>query len=220
MQAPIEVDYSYSSVPYVIMNKLNSLPDTVACDFEAALRYTPEHLAEVRAYLDANPDLPKYQQTILRAKLKATALSHPYYVWVTHLSIAWSESESFVAILDKQSTRDLVFNWLVTTDRKQIWHNASFDFKHLHYRTNKFPPSFEDTQLLAKTLVNHVDVWRANTGLKELAGHRYGSWGVSSELFTLANLHDETLLKYAATDSCATYFLWEAINRKIKEEST
>lgn len=105
----------------------------------------------------------------------------------------------------------------VSTTQQQIWHNASFDFRHLYYHTGKMPLNYEDTQLLAKTILNHVEVHKAQTGLKQLAGHKYGAWGLSEDNFTLEHMYDERMLLYAATDSCATYWLWESINRHIKE---
>jgi len=218
MQSPIEIEHSYSAIPYVILNKLNSLPDTVACDFEAALRYRPDELEAWKLQLEEDKELSQADRIAINARLKATALSHPFHVVLTHFSIAWSDHEAFVAILETKKARDVVLQWLVTTDRLQIWHNASFDFKHIYYHTRKFPLRFEDTQLLAKTLVNHVDVWRAKVGLKELAEHVYGGWGVSSELFTLANLRDKVLLKYAGVDACATFWLYEAIKKKLAKE--
>ena len=88
----------------------------------------------------------------------------------------------------------------------------SYDFKHIYYYTKRFPINYEDTQILAKTLINHVNTFKAKTGLKELAGHMYGSWGISSDNFDLSRMYDEHVLKYAAIDSCATLWLWNYIN--------
>lgn len=146
--------------------------------------------------------------------LNATALDHCSHTTVTHCSIAISESEAYVFILDNDRIRDLVFNFLVTTEQVQILHNASFDFRHLYYYTKKFPKNYEDTALLTKTLVNHVETWRAGTKLKDLAGHWYGDWALSSDSFVLEQMYEPTMLKYSATDSCATYKLHQFVNEQ------
>jgi len=92
---------------------------------------------------------------------------------------------------------------------------ASFDFKHIHYYTGRMPLNYEDTQIRAKCLINHVDTWKANTGLKQLAGHIYGDWGISSDNFTIDQMHEDHVIKYACIDACATYWLYNAISRKV-----
>ena len=97
---------------------------------------------------------------------------------------------------------------------------TTFDFKHIYYHTGKFPPNYEDSSILAKCILNHVDVDQATVGLKELAGKMYGSWSVSPDNFSKAQMYDPTLLLYAATDACATYWLWHSIQRHVKETLT
>src|SRR5690606_35982680 len=112
-----------------------------------------------------------------------------------------------------------VMEWLITTNVKQIWHNACYDFRLLYYATGKFPKNFEDSQIFAKTVFNHVDTFKARTGLKELAGAAYGAWGITEyDFFTLDNMYNETLLKYAATDACATVWVWERLVEFYQEE--
>jgi hypothetical protein len=217
MQQPIKVNYKSTNVPYTAIQWLRGLPDLIACDFETAIKYTPEQLAAFQAELETDP--PKLRAVELRSKLAATALDHPSHVTITHLSVAWSESDSFVIILDTPRITDIVTNFLVTTTKTQIWHNASYDFRHLHYRTGKFPPNYEDSQLRAKCIVNHVDILKAKTGLKDLAGQWYGQWAVAAENFSLANIYDENLIHYAAIDSCATYKLFHSIGAHVENSS-
>lgn len=96
---------------------------------------------------------------------------------------------------------------------------SSYDFRQIYYRTGKFPPSFEDTQLLAKCILNHVETYKAKTGLKELAGHWYGDWGISADNFTLSQQFDPTVLRYAATDACATFKLYTSIQTHLQESA-
>lgn len=147
---------------------------------------------------------------------EATGLGHPSKETLTHLSFANSESHGRVIVFENKKIEQVVLNWLTTTKIPQIWHNASYDFKFIWHRTGKFPLVYEDTAILAKTITNHVNVFKSKVGLKELMGHYYGDWAVSSELFSLDNLKNETLIKYAAIDACATYKLWNQIQEYIK----
>ena len=209
MYQPIIVNYQSTSSAYVANQWLRTLPDLIACDTEAAIKFTPEQLTAMQAELDASPPLRRAIE--LRACLSATALSHPYYVDLTHVQIAWSDSDAYVFILDNKRITDLVLNFLVSTTRTQIWHNATFDFKHIYYHTGKFPPNYEDSSLLAKCILNHVDTNLATVGLKELCAKWYGAWSVASDHFTKDKIYDPTLLLYAATDACATFKLYHSI---------
>lgn len=209
MYQPIIVNYQSTSSAYVANQWLRTLPDLIACDTEAAIKFTPEQLTAMQAELDTVPPLRRAIE--LRAALSATALSHPYYVDLTHVQIAWSESDAYVFILDNKRITNLVLNFLVSTTRTQIWHNATFDMKHIYYHTGKFPPNYEDSSILAKCILNHVDVDQATVGLKELAGKWYGQWAVSPDYFDKSQMYDPDLLLYAATDSCASYKLYQSI---------
>lgn len=93
----------------------------------------------------------------------------------------------------------------------------SYDFRHLYYHTGKFPINYEDSQILAKTLINHVDTFKARTGLKELQGHKYSAWGISSDNFTLAQMNEPHVLHYAAIDAAATYDLWQYLQSQCDD---
>lgn len=209
MIQPINVTYKATSSAYVANQWLRSLPELIACDFETAVKYTPEQLASFQKQLDAATTMR--ERIHLESLVNATALDHPSKVDITHFQVAWSESEAYVFILDNKRIHDLVLYWLVTTDRKQIWHNASFDFKHIHYHTGKFPRDYEDSALMAKSILNHVETNRAKVGLKELASKWYGSWAISPDHFTKDQMYDPQVLLYAATDPCATFKLYKSI---------
>jgi len=217
MQQSIKVTYQSTKSAYTANQWLRSLPALFAADFETAIRYTPADLASMQAELDTNP--PKRRRIELESKLRATALDHPSHVVLTHCSIAISDSEAYVFILDNPRITNLILNFLVTTKKQQIWHNASYDFKHIYYHTGKMPISYEDTQIYAKTILNHVETWKANTGLKELAGKWYGNWAISADNFDLSTIYDEHVHHYAAIDACATYKLFDSINTYVKESN-
>ena len=212
MIQPIKVIYQSTNNVYQANQFLLALKQRqlLACDFEAAVKYSAEEREAMQAELDSEPT--RLRAIDLQASLAATALDHPSRVQLTHLSVAWSPSEAYVFILDNPKITKLVLQFLVTTPIRQIWHNATFDFKHIYYHTKRMPINYEDTQILAKTILNHVDTSKAKTGLKELAGKWYGAWGISADYFDLTEMYNPDVLLYAATDSCATFKLWESIN--------
>lgn len=213
MQSTIKVNYQYTNNAFTAQKWLATLPNVFAADFEVANKYTEQQRAEFTYIIEHSTD--KLARIAAKSKLDSNQLGHPSHNELTHLQIAWSESEAYVFILDNRSILNVILNFLIRTPSKQIWHNASYDFRYIHYLTGKFPINYEDTQILAKTIVNHVDVHKARTGLKQLAGHRYGSWGISSDNFTKEQMYDEQVLTYAATDSCATYWLWTEIQANL-----
>ena len=85
------------------------------------------------------------------------------------------------------------------------------------HNTGKLPTDYEDSQILAKTLLNHVDNSKSATGLKHLMGYKFGAWAVSSDNFTLANMYSPELIHYAAIDACATLTLWNEITSFLKD---
>ena len=208
---PIKVTYKVARSAFKASQFLDEIKqaDLFAADFEASVKYTPEQRQAMQAELDTNPS--KLRAIQLRSALDATALDHPSHCTLTHLSIATNDHSAYVFILDNRQITNLVLEFLVTTPIKQVWHNASYDFKHLLYHTGRMPLNYEDTQIFAKCLVNHVDTYKANTGLKELCGSTYGAWSLSSDNFDLSHMYDETMLQYAAIDSAATFWLYNKL---------
>lgn len=162
----------------------------------------------IKETLDSLPD-------VFAADLETTGLGHVSKEEVTHLSIGVSEDEAIVFIIQDIPMLLELFSFLVETDKKQIWHNASFDFRYIYYYTNKFPKNYEDTQQFAKCLLNHAESYKANTGLKELAEHEYGDWAISVDNFKVEQKRDEKVIYYAGVDSCATLWLWNKINKEV-----
>jgi hypothetical protein len=212
----IQVTYEKTNDAQQARVWLNSLPDLIAADFETAVRYTSQELEEAKANLE-NPHIPKKDAIYYKAMLKATALGHPSHCTITHCSIAWTKENAYVFIIDNQDIADVVLDFLVETEKTQVWHNYSYDGRFLRYYAGKDAKNVEDTQIFAKTLLNHVDVLKARTGLKELAGDDYGAWGITADNFVLSQQYEEHVIKYAAIDACATYKLWQDINKYTAE---
>lgn len=221
----IHVTYEATDCPIHARNFLGKLSKepVVGCDFEVAVRYSSEELAHYQHILDTSTD--KFARVDAQSRLNATALDHPSHCQLTHFTIAASEDTGYCIIMSNPEVTQLVLDYLTTTKQTQVWHNASYDFRHIYYHTNKFPLIYEDTQILAKTLLNHVNTWKANVRLKHLAGDWYGDWGISADNFTIEQMYEPHVLKYATTDACATYKLWyfmqdqcNNIDQLIKEE--
>jgi hypothetical protein len=190
--------------------------DAIACDFETAIKFSPEDLTKLRQIVeDKDTDYVERKQAI--AALSATPLDHPAYSVITHCSMAVNDHEGFTFNLDNDDIIRVVLGFLVTSDVKQIWFNASYDFLHLYFHTGKMPKNYEDAQIYVKTVFNHVEPQKAKASLKELAGSSYGPWGLSSDYFNLSNRYDPTLLLYAATDACATMWVWERILEGVND---
>lgn len=186
-----------------------------AFDFETASRYT---LSEKQRFTDTLSYASKWKRIQLQQKIDSDGLSHPSLSIPTHLSFATSRTKGRCIILTGD-LRSAVLQWLVDTDITQIWHNASFDFRHIRYHTGAIPRDYRDTQILAKTLLNHVDVFQAKSGLKELMFHEYGDWALSELPFTLENVLDERMIRYACIDASATVGLWDDIQSDLRSDT-
>ncbi len=188
-----------------------------AWDFEVAVKFTKEELEGFKEELLRPPT--KQRKIELEACLSATALGHPSYCTITHCSIAISDREAYVFILDNPAITKRVLNFLSTSTQKQLIHNATFDFKHLYFHTGKMPSNYEDTQIFAKTILNHVEVHKATTGLKELVTC-YGQWGIAVENFSIEHMYAPHVLKYSATDACACFYLYEGLLEHCNTSNT
>lgn len=211
VQRTIKVEFESTNDPVIAYNWLNSLPDTFSSDFETAIRYTDKEVTEAKEKM-LDTKFSKKERVAYQVIANATALGHPYHCTITHCSVAYSNKNAYVFIIDSQEIADTVLGFLTSTEKKQVWHNYCYDGKFLCYYANGNAKNVEDTQVLSKTLINHVQVFKAKTGLKHLMGEFYGDWGISADNFTLAQQHDPEVIKYAAIDACATFKLWEHLN--------
>lgn len=215
MDSPIVVNYEYTNNLYKAKQWLNNLPDLFAADFEVASKFTKKQKEVLKLRLENCYNNEK--QRILLQQITSDGLSHPSLTVITHLSVGWTDRDSYVIVCDTEQIRELILNFLITTNKLQLWHNSIFDFKHIKYHTNVIPLNYLDTQLLAKSILNDADSFKDRTGLKELMSYAYGSWAVAKESFTLEEMWDENMLRYAATDPCATYKLYQDILEGLEQ---
>lgn len=214
----VEVTYQSTSNPLIANQWLTSITTPIiACDFETASRYSDQDKEQLSAQLLTLPP-SSLDYHMLKQKIASDGLSHPSLSRLTHFSLAISESFAYVFIIDSQRMHDLILSWLVRTSITQVWHNFSFDARYIYYHTNKFPIDYQDSQILSKTILNHVNNQRSQTGLKHLMGYKYGSWAISSDNFHLSQMYEDHVLYYAAIDSCACLALWQELQDYIKED--
>lgn len=65
--------------------------------------------------------------------------------------------------------------------------------------------------LLAKCILNDANQFKNDVRLKSLMAYAYGAWAIAKDNFTLDEMYDENMIKYSATDACATYKLYQDI---------
>ena len=206
-----QVNYQSTNNVFQASLWLRKLPATVALDFETASNWSDEEKQIYRDQLTNDDSLSFRERRLLQQRIDSDGLSHPSLSRITHMSLAISDSTAYVFVIDNRLIERMLMNWLITTTIKQIWHNAGFDFKLIMYRTGKCPLNYEDTQIQTKCLINHCENQKSKTGLKELMGHRYGSWGISEDNFNISQMYEPRVLQYAATDACATYSIYEQL---------
>ena len=196
----------------LFMEAVSNLPATIACDFEAASKYTDEEKAVFKEQLELVDDVSK-EGIELRQKISSSGLSHPELVRITHLSIATAEDESYVLAMT-EAMEIPVCEWLVSIDNLQVWHNLSFDAKLIYNRTGRLPKNYDDSMLMWWTVLNNADTTKAKVGLKTLASNVYADWGEDiKEKFNLAYIYDYDLNYYAGIDTQACLYLHTEILR-------
>lgn len=215
MNQPIKVEFEYTNNLYKTKKQLEKLPDLIACDFEIASRFTAKEKLFIKTKLEEY-NLDNETRRILLQQYTSNGLSHPSLTVITHFSVAWSDHESYVVVCDTPYIRQFILNFLISTDRTQIWHNAPFDFKHIFFNTNNIPKRFIDTLLKAKCILNDANPFRDKVNLKDLMGYAYGPWAIAKEEFTIEEMWTEEMLRYTATDSCACMKLCNDIDISLQ----
>lgn len=195
--------YDYTDDVNIANQWLSELTETTAFDFEVASKYNKTNRKEAVKSLSS---IDEYKIAY------TTGLSYPSMTKLTHLGFSNKEDYGRVIILKNDEITKVVLDYLVNTDIKQIWHNATFDFRHILYYTNKLPKNYEDTRLIVKSKKNNVDQFLGSTSLKLLMKKYYGEWEKERVDFEIENMYDNTLIKYTAIDVCATYKLYKILS--------
>ncbi|MCL2313057.1 MAG: hypothetical protein FWC41_11365 [Firmicutes bacterium] len=213
MEYPIQINYKYTNNMFRAKQWLDDLPDLFAADFEITSRFTQKEKELFKVRLKFEKD--RHKRILLHQYINSDGFSHPSLTQITHFSVAWNDRDSYCIILDNVGITSLILNFLVETEKTQLWHNLVFDAKHIFYYTDKIPKKYIDTQLLAKSLLNNANALKDKTGLKELMEYAYGAWALQKENFILEEQWNTNMIKYSATDPCATYKLYMDIQEEL-----
>ena len=209
----IKVDYKVYTTLYTALKALNGLPDLISFDMETQSVYSLDERAEAKELLKCcKTDMTDEDMRLCKLVRNSSGLSHPKLTKVTHFIFGVSKSESIVVICYDKKVEKAICDWVINYKGKLITHNSLFDLKFVHHVTGKFPIDFEDTQLLAKCLINDTKVWNAKTGLKDLMAEYYDPKWTMIESYDIQDYKDEAFLRYSAIDGAATYYLWELLN--------
>jgi len=202
--------YKVISTIYEARKALEAITDPIGFDLETRSIYSKEDRALAKTLLSDDKSIQELNP--LAVVESSSGLSHPSIIRVTHIIISLSEEFSYIFISDDKLEK-FIFDWLVTTDIKIIIHNSSFDLKIVHHRTGKFPKDFEDTQQLAKVLINDCNNYNSRTGLKVLVGSHYPpKWSIKEETdYEVEDLRDKDFLEYCAIDGIAILYLWKEL---------
>jgi hypothetical protein len=200
--------------PWQIHKKLIELSDIrlMSFDIETKGLYSHDQRKEALQLLDQNVDL--YTHKLASVVANNSGLSFPSLVRTTHFIFGLSNSHSVILIPQNKHGEMLVWNWLKKYTGKLLIHNSLFDLKVMYHRVRTLPKNYDDTALMAKTLVNNSDVWKAKIGLKDLMGGYYHpSWALF-EAYEPEDDLNEDFINYAAIDGAATYYLHQLIQEK------
>lgn len=207
----INVDREVYWTPWTIQQKLVELTDVpeMAFDIETMGLYTKEQRKEALKLIDEDLDL--YSHKLVSIVANNSGLSFPSLIKTTHFIFGLSEDNSIIMVPPTKHSELLIWNWLRNYRGKLLIHNTLFDLKVMFHRIGDLPYDYDDTALMAKTLINNSDVWRAKIGLKDLMGEYYSPAWSMFDSYEPENPLEPKFLDYAAIDGAATYHLHQLI---------
>jgi len=170
----IKVDFKVFATRFSIqkqLDKMSSIP-ALSFDTETQSKYSKEDKEEARNLLKKSiDDLSPEDIRHCKLAIRSSGLSYPDIVKITHFQFGFNDHESVVFIAYDEVTEKMICDWVAEYKGKLLIYNTLFDLKLIYHRTGgKLPLDIEDTQLLARTLVNDADDFQCRTGLKVLAG--------------------------------------------------
>ena len=197
-----------------ILPKILSEHKVLSLDTETRSVYDKETRAEASAFLkEAHVKDSLYKQA--RVVAASTGLSFPSIVKTTHFIFGESRSKSHIIICDSAAKEMLVWKAIAEYEGLFLIHNSLFDLKIMFQRMGCLPKNFIDTALLVKCFINHVNIWKSKTSLKELMGQYYNpKWALMND-YEPENLKHSDFLDYAAIDGAATFYLWELAQEEL-----
>ena len=216
----IEVKFKFYTTRYGIAKALDKLADReiMSLDFEVQSIFSVDERTEAKELVKKYQiDLSKEDLRLSKVVARCSGLSHPSITKVTHTIFGLSENESVVLVINDRKTEQYIMDWIVNFKGKLIIHNSLFDLKLVHHRTGRFPKDYDDTQLLARCLVNHTRDWECKTGLKHLmAGYYDPKWQLI-ESYDIIDFKNKDFLRYCAIDGASTMKLWNDLQEACND---
>lgn len=213
----IDVSYEVYSSPYMIKKELNRLlrsNQIMSFDVECRSVYDKDTREEADTYLknvSTNDDY--YKQA--RLVSESSGLSFPSIVRTTHFIFGTSRSESVIFICETDEMEMYLWEKIAEYKGLILIHNSLFDLKIMYQRIRKLPQNFIDTALFVKSMINHVDIWKAKTGLKVLMANYYDPKWSLMEDYEPEDYKDKEFLNYCGIDGAACYYLYELILEEL-----
>ena len=214
----IDVKYTLYTSSYNIRKQIAKLLERcniLAFDVETRSVYDKDERAEAKEYLkDSNPSDSLYKHA--RVVSESSGLSFPTLVRTTHFIFGESRDTSHVVVCTTPELEMFLWNLVADYKGKLLVHNSLFDLKIMFERAGKLPVNFYDTALMVKCLINHVNIWKAKTGLKVLMGEYYiPKWSLMED-YEPENLKKKDFIIYCAIDGASCFYLYELIQEELK----
>ena len=189
----------------------------LSLDVECRSVYDKTDRAEAKMYLkDAHPSDTYYKQA--RVVSESSGLSYPSITKTTHFIFGVSKNEVYTFICSTPKIEMFIWKQIVAYLGTFLIHNVGFDLKICFERTGKLPKKFIDTMMLAKCLINHVNIWKSKTGLKDLVADYYPpSWAIHTD-YEPKDLKDPDFLKYCGFDGSAVWTAYELMQGELDDE--
>lgn len=217
----INVDFTLYTSSYSIRKQLPKLLercDILSLDTETRSVYDKAERKEASEYLkDADHKDAYYRQA--RVVAESSGLSYPSIVRTTHFIFGESKDKSHVIVCTTPEMELFIWNLIADYNGLFLVHNSLFDLKIMYQRIGKLPKNYKDTALMVKCLINHVNIWKAKTGLKVLMGEYYNpKWSLLGEDYEPENLKHGDFIIYCSIDGAATFYLYELIQEELAGE--
>jgi len=214
----VETNLVASSYGITKILKDLSVHKLLSFDTETRSVYTKDEVKAAKTMLKDEDDIRTEDLRLVKLVAKSSGLSYPSLIKTTHFIFGLSPTHSVVIITNSINEEMKIWYWVINFKNKLIIHNSMFDLKICYQRTGKIPIDFVDTMLLAKTLINNADNWKAKVGLKDLMGSEYDpKWSLYNN-YDVENLKDEDFISYCGIDGAATFGLYNELQKFIGEE--
>ena len=219
----IHVNYEVAATVFkatAFLDKLKSY-QLLSFDVETQALYSQSEVKQAKSIVNkGTSNYSRDESKLLKQIARASGLSNPDIVKVTHFIFGISEDFSYIIIANSPYEELRIWNWLAKFPGKLLIWNALFDLKIMYNRVQSLPKDYEDAMLAYKTLVNDADDFKAKVGLKNVMGSYYDpGWAIlDDEGYNITDYKKESFLKYAATDGCATFKAWSLIQEETQKE--